>query len=96
MQPQGHVQMILRIFDYGLNPQEALDAPRWHVGKDFTLAFERGIEIDVIKKLEQRGHRVMDDELPLGLFGGGQAIMKMEKGYCAASDPRKDGQAVGF
>jgi gamma-glutamyltranspeptidase/glutathione hydrolase len=96
MQPQGHVQMIIRIFDYGLNPQEALDAPRWHVGKDFTLAFERGIEIDVIKELEKRGHRIMDDKLPLGLFGGGQVIMKTEKGYCAASDPRKDGQAVGF
>jgi gamma-glutamyltranspeptidase / glutathione hydrolase len=96
MQPQGHVQMILRIFQYGLNPQAALDAPRWHVGEDFSLSFEKGIRDSVIGDLERRGHRIEPGDPPMGLFGGGQVIFKRENGYCAASDPRKDGQAVGF
>jgi len=96
MQPQGHVQVILRIFEYGLNPQATLDAPRWHVGEDFSLSFEKGISDSVIGDLERRGHRIMPEDPPMGLFGGGQIILKQGKGYCAASDPRKDGQAVGF
>ena len=96
MQPQGHVQVIVRIFDYGLNPQAALDAPRWHVGKDGSLDFEKGIPRDVIRDLARRGHRINTDDPAPGLFGGGQIIRKLDRGYCAASDSRKDGQAVGF
>ena len=95
MQPQGHVQVAVRIFDYGLNPQAALDAPRWHVGEDLSLAFEKGIGTDVIDNLGSRGHRLAEDPQPW-IFGAGQGILKLAKGYCAASDLRKDGQAVGF
>ncbi|MGD8368208.1 MAG: gamma-glutamyltransferase family protein [Desulfobacterales bacterium] len=96
MQPQGHVQMITRIFDYGLNPQAASDAPRWFVDEDLRLALEPGLE-GIRPGLEKRGHRFIDDP-PTFLFGGAQLIYRLEDGagYCAASDNRKDGCAVGY
>ncbi len=95
MQPQGHVQMITRIFDYGQNPQAASDGPRWCVAEDFRLALEPGFDPSVTKALRKRGHRLLKN-VPEAIFGGAQIIMRLEKGYCAASDHRKDGQAVGF
>ena len=95
MQPQGHLQMVLRIFDYGQNPQSALDAPRWYVGEDNVVALEKGFDMRVVEELKQRGHTVVN-EARNSLFGGAQLILKTEDGYCAASDHRKDGQAVGF
>ncbi len=95
MQAQGHVQMIVRIFDYLQNPQAACDAPRWHVGEDFRIALEPGFPDRVVEELKRRGHIFIEDA-NVYLFGGGQLIQRMENGYCAASDPRKDGQAVGF
>ena len=95
MQPQGHVQMITRIFDYGMNPQAASDAPRWHVYDDFRLSLETGFDTRVMEDLKDRGHTLVPDAPPF-LFGGAQLIMKTELGFCAASDHRKDGQAVGF
>jgi gamma-glutamyltranspeptidase/glutathione hydrolase len=95
MQPQGHVQMMVRLFDYGQNPQSACDAPRWHVSEDFRLALEPGFDPQVIDALDRRGHLFLTNAAA-GLFGGGQLIYCLPDGYCAASDPRKDGQAVGF
>ena len=95
MQPQGHVQMITRIFDYGMNPQAASDAPRWHVYDDFRLSLETGFDPRVVEDLKDRGHTLVPDAPPF-LFGGAQLIMKTELGFCAASDHRKDGQAIGF
>jgi gamma-glutamyltranspeptidase/glutathione hydrolase len=95
MQPQGHLQMIVRIFDYGLNPQAASDAPRWYVAEDFRLALEPGLPDGVAAELAKRGHRLMPDP-PTRLFGGAQLIACLPTGYCGASDHRKDGQAVGF
>jgi gamma-glutamyltranspeptidase/glutathione hydrolase len=95
MQPQGHVQMMVRIFDYGQNPQAACDAPRWHVAPDSGVALEAGFPADVIEGLRQRGHTVSTGA-PSALFGGGQLIYRLAEGYAAASDWRKDGQAVGF
>ena len=95
MQPQGHVQMMVRIFDHGQNPQAASDAPRWYVSEDFRLALEPGIDEEVVKELKRRGHCIIPDP-PLRLFGGAQLIARLEDGYCAASDHRKDGQAVGY
>jgi gamma-glutamyltranspeptidase/glutathione hydrolase len=95
MQPQGHVQMITRIFDYGQNPQAASDGPRWFVAEDFGLALEPGFDSSVTKALRKKGHRLLKN-VPEAVFGGAQIIMRLEKGYCAASDHRKDGQAVGF
>ncbi len=95
MQPQGHVQMVVRIFDYGQNPQAASDAPRWHVLEDGTLALEEGVDPAVAADLEARGHRIIGGPPPFG-FGGAQLVLRLERGYCAASDHRKDGCAVGF
>ena len=96
MQPQGHVQTFLRICDHLQNPQAACDAPRWHVALDGTVALERGYSESVVQGLRQRGHLVEVLEYGDPVFGGAQTILALESGYCAASDPRKDGQAVVF
>ena len=95
MQPQGHVQMIIRIFDYGFNPQEASDTPRWCLTENLELALEPEICDNVVADLADRGHKISLNP-PVKLFGGAQLIAKIKDGYCAASDHRKDGQAVGF
>jgi gamma-glutamyltranspeptidase/glutathione hydrolase len=93
MQPQGHTQVMLRIFLAGQNPQAALDAPRWHVTERGHVALEPHFPPAVARELGRRGHTLVADP-PTPLFGGAQAIFKLSDGYCAASDPRKDGQAV--
>jgi len=95
MQPQGHVQMMVRIFDHGQNPQAACDAPRWHVSPDGRVELEPGFSPAVAEGLRKRGHPVADGA-PQHIFGGAQLIHRLADGYAAASDMRKDGQAVGF
>ena len=96
MQPQGHAQMMIRIFKDGQNPQAANDAPRWHLFRDFQVGVEPGFDPDVLNELAARGHKIVS-ECAEGLFGGAQMICKLDGDlYAAASDPRKDGQAVGF
>ncbi|HUT35894.1 MAG TPA: gamma-glutamyltransferase family protein [Planctomycetota bacterium] len=95
MQPQGHVQMMVRLFDYGQNPQAAADAPRWQIQGDGALALEPGLAPGVADELARRGHAVR----PVAFgpsFGGAQLIYRLPHAYAAASEPRKDGQAVGF
>ena len=94
MQHQGHVQMVHRIFDLGENPQAASDAPRWQVLPDYTLALEHGFSDHVAAGLAERGHKVVPADAPL--FGGAQLIYRLDDGYCAASDHRKEGLATGF
>lgn len=96
MQPQGHVQVFLHACAAGQNPQAAIDAPRWYVDMDGTVAVEQGYSEAAIDALGRRGFSVQ--VLPYGtpVFGGGQAIHVLERGYCAGSDPRKDGQAVAL
>ena len=93
MQPQGHAQMMIRMFDYDQNPQAACDAPRWQVFPGM-VAVESGMSADVIEDLKARGHNV--EIAPDARFGGGQLIYRLEDGYCGASDSRKDGQAAGY
>jgi gamma-glutamyltranspeptidase/glutathione hydrolase len=95
MQPQGHVQMVTRIFDYGQNPQAASDAPRWYVEKDASLSLEPGFAPEVVEDLRRRGHHVTPIS-STARFGGAQLIYRLENGYCTGTDWRKDGQAVGF
>jgi gamma-glutamyltranspeptidase/glutathione hydrolase len=94
MQPQGHVQLVLRTLLHHQNPQAACDAPRWYVSEQGDVALEPDFGLDVRESLRARGHGFLA-HAPSTLFGGAQAIYKLEHGYCAGSDPRKDGQAVG-
>lgn len=95
MQPQGHLQMMLRIFVYGQNPQSAADAPRWQVRGGKEVAVEKGFAPEVLDGLRSRGHELT--ELDPALFGGAQLVWRLDDGvYLGASEPRKDGQAVAF
>ena len=97
MQPQGHAQMVMRICDYGQNPQTASDAPRWRVVEGLEVAVEQGFKPEVLDELTARGHQLTETAPEASFsFGGAQLIYRLEDGYLAASDHRKDGQAVGF
>ena len=94
MQPQGHAQMMVRIADYGQNPQAAIDAPRWQVEGGTKVMVEAGVPPEVRDELARRGHQVR--VAPAPSFGGAQILCRLDGGYLAASEPRKDGQAVGY
>ncbi|MDD3892145.1 MAG: gamma-glutamyltransferase [Bacteroidales bacterium] len=106
MQPQGHVQIVVNILDFGMNIQEAGDAPRvQHIGSSEptgermndggTVLLESGFSWEVIRDLIGKGHKVQWD---LGGYGGYQAIKyDYQNGvYLGASESRKDGQAAGY
>ena len=95
MQPQGHVQVLVRIADHGQNPQTACDGPRFRWINGVAISCERGFPRSTLDELRQRGHDLVavDD---YNQFGSCQAIWRLDGGYLAASDPRRDGQAVGF
>jgi gamma-glutamyltranspeptidase/glutathione hydrolase len=96
MQPQGHVQMVTRVVDYAQNPQAAADAPRWKIALDGSLLLEAGVPGQTARELSRRGHLVHIAPLDSMEFGSAQLIYKLDDGYLAASEPRRDGQAVGF
>ncbi|WP_342753817.1 gamma-glutamyltransferase [Pantoea sp. MBD-2R] len=100
MQPQGHVQTVVRMLDYQQQPQAACDAPRWKVNRDFTLDLENRFDTDVTQQLKDRGHQLKSIYDPYMDFGAGQFIWRLSEspdhGYVAASDSRRDGQALGF
>jgi gamma-glutamyltranspeptidase/glutathione hydrolase len=95
MQAQGHAQMVVRLADYGQNPQAAADAPRFQVLAGREVAIETDFPPAALDELERRGHQLK--RMPRDpMFGGAQLIHRLADGYCAASEPRKEGQAVGF
>lgn len=97
MQPQGHAQMVIRIRDYGQNPQSASDAPRWIVNVDGTIGLEEALRTRIGDGLVAMGHKIATAEAVNFAFGGAQLIWRLgDDGYCAGSDHRKDGGAVGF
>jgi len=96
MQPQGHLQMLVRLIDYGQNPQTAADAPRWKITLDGGLLLERAISEEVARGLAQLGHRVVRASPGSTEFGAAQLVHRLDDAYVAASEPRRDGQAVGF
>ena len=96
MQPQGHAQVMVRIADYGQSPQAACDGPRYRIGQGLDVAVEPGFAPSVLEELKRRGHRIVEQVAGSFEFGSGQLIWKLDGGYCAASDPRRDGQPVGF
>ena len=100
IQPQGHLQTLVRMIDFDQQPQAACCAPRWKVNRDFTLDVEGSMKPEVVKGLQALGHQLKSIEDPYMDFGSGQFIWRLsedlEDGYVAASDSRRDGQAVGF
>lgn len=100
IQPQGHIQTVIRMVDYHQQPQAACDAPRWKVNRDFTLDVESTMKASTISGLEKLGHSLKAIDDPYMDFGSGQFIWRLSKdlkdGYVVASDSRRDGQAVGF
>ena len=100
-QPQGHLQVISNMVDFGMSPQAALDSPRFSVDVrgGGNLLVEEDIDSATLEDLRKRGHKV---EVKRGrermLFGGGQIIARDPKSgvLVAGSEPRKDGLALGF
>jgi gamma-glutamyltranspeptidase/glutathione hydrolase len=95
MQPQGHVQVVLSTVDGGLDPQAALDAPRWYWHSGRQVAVEPEFDPELLGDLRGRGHEVEVDGAEF--YGYGQAIWRLpDGGYVAGSEPRADGCALGY
>ncbi|MEO8134541.1 MAG: gamma-glutamyltransferase family protein [Betaproteobacteria bacterium] len=96
MQPQAHLQTMVRLLDYQQNPQACLDAPRWRIDSDLMVDLEPQAAPAVRVELGAMGHTLIAKYDAYMDFGAGQFIYKVDGGYVAASDWRRDGQAVGF
>jgi gamma-glutamyltranspeptidase/glutathione hydrolase len=95
MQPQGHVQVVSRIVDHCQNPQAACDGPRFRWVQGLQVCCEPGFPPSTLNELARRGHQLATSA-DYNQFGSCQAIWRLDDGYLAVSDPRRDGQAVGF
>ena len=96
IQPPGHVQTLVRLIDYRMNPQAVLDAPRWKVNAGRSIDLEATASAELRAGLLSMGHTMASVPDSYMDFGAGQFIVKTDDGYIAASDPRRDGQAAGF
>lgn len=91
MQPQGHVQVMINLIDRGLNPQAALDMPRWMWQKDRDIIVEPSVPYAIVQALQEMGHNVSYSILRAP-FGRGDMILRTEFGtYAGATEPRADG-----
>ncbi|MEH0934409.1 gamma-glutamyltransferase family protein [Micromonospora psammae] len=97
MQPQGHVQLLAGMLDAGLDPQAALDAPRWywHAGRTLLVEPELAARPGLVAGLRARGHEVAVAAEP-SVFGYGQALWRGAAGWVGGSESRIDGAAVGY
>ena len=100
MQPQGHLQTLVRMLAHGQQPQAACDAPRWRFNQGLEINVEGSMDPKTVQGLMERGHQVEVINDSYQDFGAGQFIWRLGdpavEGYVAASDPRRDGQAAGF
>ena len=100
MQPQGHMQTLVRMLDYGQNPQAACDAPRWRFNAGLAINVESGMDPATVQGLTARGHQMEVINDSYQDFGAGQFICRAgdpaTEGYIAASDARRDGLVAGM
>src|SRR4030095_3505797 len=100
MQPQGHVQTLLRMLLARQQPQAACDAPRWKTMDGLSLEVEATMPPAIVAELQRRGHHVISRNDSYMDFGSGQFIWRLGhpavEGYVAASDSRRDGLAAGY
>ncbi len=96
MQPQGHLQVLCNLIDNGMNPQAALDAPRWQWVEGRRLMIEETYDSGTVGFLEKAGHEIT--RFPVGSqFGRGQIILRDEEGTCfGGTDPRCDGTVAAY
>jgi len=100
MQPQGHMQTLVRMIDHHQNPQAACDAPRWRFNAGLNINVESAMAPGVVEGLRGMGHEIDVINDSYQDFGAGQFIWRMgdpkTEGYVIASDPRRDGLAAGW
>lgn len=97
MQPQGHLQVGINMIDFGMDPQTALDAPRFNWTKGMEVGLESAVSDEIRADLKRRGHQLVDREVAMH-YGGGQVIVRDPDsgGLVGGSEPRNDGAAVGW
>merc|ERR1712238_410169 len=103
MQPQGHMQLTVGMVDHGLDPQAAIDFPRFCIAEgtqNGAVYMEKEVLPSVVEELVERGHTIQNgvDGHGRAIFGRAQIIRKDPKTgvWCAGTDGRADGQAIGY
>lgn len=96
MQPQGHLQVVMNLIDFDMNPQSALDAPRWQFKEHLTVDVEDRFNMDTARNLAARGHNITVNVEP-NRFGRGQIIIRQENGtYVGGTESRTDGSISAY
>ena len=88
--------MLVRMLDYRMNPQAAIDAPRWKLEGGVTVDLEPSASAELRAGLAALGHRMETRKDSYMDFGAGQCVLRVDGGYACGSDSRRDGQASGF
>ena len=96
MQPQGHVQVVMNVIDFHMDPQQALDAPRWQWMRDGSVTVETRFDSNLARALSRRGHDIRVD-LDTSSFGRGQMIMRLDGGVLiGGTESRTDSNIACF
>lgn len=97
MQPQGHVQVLMNMIDFDLNPQAAIDAPRWQWVEGNTVEVEHALPLHIVQALRDKGHNI-DIALDSLGFGRGQIILRDPKTgvFSGGTEPRTDGTIAAY
>ena len=96
MQPQAHVQVVMNYVDFGLDPQQALDAPRWQWMRDGRVTVESRFDPGMALQLQRKGH-MMQPSLSAGSFGRGQMIVRLDNGVLVGgTESRTDSNIACF